>query len=129
MGIDHILHRVGDKVARRERIQHAVVAHSYSVVDGYGIEFGGKAAEAFYLFLYNLSGIMQVGMTRNKLGKRVYNGYHRTAHLFLRHAVRSPESPGAGHSSAFCRGVAAKWMCHYILSFIICMNKPKAPTA
>ena len=45
--------------------------HSYSVVDGYGIEFSSKAAGAFYLFLYNLSGIMRVGMTRNKLGKRV----------------------------------------------------------
>ena len=48
MGVGHVFHTVGDDFPRRKRVQHPVVAHGDSVVDGYGIEFGCEASAFFY---------------------------------------------------------------------------------
>ena len=100
--IDHILHAVGNEVARRQGIEHAVVPHGYAVVNGYRIEFGGKAAQTFYFGLHHLAHLMQMGMTRNKLGKRVDNGNDGLPHLLALHSVGHPECSGSGHTASLC---------------------------
>src|SRR5690606_23970838 len=47
VGIDHVLDGVGDDLAARQRIQHAVVAHGDAVIDSNGVEFLGHATGAF----------------------------------------------------------------------------------
>ena len=58
VGIHHVFHRVGNDIARRKRIEHAVVSHRNAVVDGYRIELCGIAACLLYLLLYDLSDFM-----------------------------------------------------------------------
>jgi hypothetical protein len=67
--IAHVFNAVGNQVARREGIQHSVVAHGNSIVDGYGVEFGGKAAFASIFFFKHLAYFVQVHMAGNHLGK------------------------------------------------------------
>jgi len=42
--IDHIFDAVGDEVAGGKGIKHAVMSHSYAVVNSDRVEFGGKAS-------------------------------------------------------------------------------------
>ncbi len=44
MGVDHVLDRIGDDLARWQAIEHAVVTHGDTVIDRNGIEFFGDAA-------------------------------------------------------------------------------------
>ena len=44
VGVHHILHAVGDDFPGGERIEHAVMPHRDAVINGDGVEFGGKAA-------------------------------------------------------------------------------------
>ena len=53
------------------------MAHGYSVIDGYGIELGGKTAHLFNFFLHQLADVLQVNMARNELGEGVDNGNDR----------------------------------------------------
>jgi hypothetical protein len=46
VGVDHVFDAVGDEFARRQRIEHAVMAHGDAVIDGDGVEFLGDAAGA-----------------------------------------------------------------------------------
>jgi hypothetical protein len=46
VGIHHVLHRVGNQVARGQAVEHSVVAHGDAVVDGDGVELLGHAASA-----------------------------------------------------------------------------------
>ena len=43
VGGGHVLDAVGDDLARRQRVEHAVVAHGDAVVDGDGVGLGGEA--------------------------------------------------------------------------------------
>jgi hypothetical protein len=38
VGVDHVLHRVGDEFAGRQGIEHATVAHGDAVIHGDGVE-------------------------------------------------------------------------------------------
>ena len=67
MGVGHILHRVGNNIARRKRVEHAVVTHGYAIVNGYGVELRSKAALLLDKALYVLSYLMQMHMTRHHL--------------------------------------------------------------
>ena len=69
MGIDHKFYAIGNDVARRQRIEHAIMTHSYTIVDGNGIELCGIAAHLLYLFAYYLTNLMQMGMTWHELRK------------------------------------------------------------
>ena len=71
MRIHHILHAVGYDVARGQRVQHTVMPHRNAVVNGNRIEFGSKAALLFYLFLYKLTYLVQMHMSRHKLVKEL----------------------------------------------------------
>ena len=90
VSVHHIFNAVGNQVARGQRIQHAVVTHGYAVVDGYGVEFGGKAAETFNFSFHFLSNLVQVSVSGDKLSERVNHGNNRFAHLLGLHAVSNP---------------------------------------
>ena len=66
------------------------MSHGYSVVDGYGIEFGCIAPHVFYLLLYYLSYLVKMGMTWHKLCKGVDHGYDRFAKLLTFHTCGHP---------------------------------------
>ncbi len=112
VGVHHIFHGVGDKVARGERVEHPVVSHGYAVVHGYCVEFRGKAAKFFYFLLYELANGMKVGVSGHKLRERVGDGYHGLAHLRFGHAVGAPKSPGSGHAPAGLRNFAPEVIFH-----------------
>ena len=101
VAVHHIFHRVGNDVARWQRVEHAVVSHGNAVVYGDGVELSGIAAHFFYLFLYYLSCLVQMSMSGHKLSERVNDGDDRLAKLLAFHAVGHPEGACAGHSSAF----------------------------
>ena len=90
MGVNHILHRVGYHIARRERVEHTVVSHGDTVVNGYGVEFRGIASHSLYLALHSLSYLVEMGMSGNKLCERVNDGYDGFAKLLALHSVRHP---------------------------------------
>ena len=50
VSVDRVLDRVGDEIAAREAVEHAVVAHRDAVVDRNG-ELLGNAAGRLNLFL------------------------------------------------------------------------------
>ena len=88
--VAHVLDAVGDQVARRQRVEHAVVTHGDAVVDGDRVEFGGEAAFAFDPLLDLLPDLVKVHMPGHELRKRVDDGNHRLAYLLVFHSVRSP---------------------------------------
>ena len=100
MGVDHIFYAVGDDVAGRKGIEHAVVAHGDAVVDGDGVELGSEAAQAFDLFLDDLAGLVQMDVARYELCKGIGDSDDRLAELLFFHSVRKPEGPGAGHPAS-----------------------------
>ena len=107
VGVAHILYAVGNDVAAGQRIQHTVVAHCNTVVNGYGIEFCRIASHLLNLGLDNLSGFVQMGMSGNKLGKTVHNGNDRFAELFTLHSVGHPQGTRSCHTATFRADSAA----------------------
>ncbi len=97
VGVDHVLHRVGDQLARRQRIEHAAVAHGDAVIHGYGIELFGHAAGGFDLAGHQLAQILEVDVTRYELGEGVDHGYDGLAEILVCHASGAPEGAGPGH--------------------------------
>ena len=100
VGVDHVLDGVGDDLAARQRIQHAVVAHGDAVVDGDGVEFLGHAAGAFDLAGDQLAQVLEVHVARYELGEGVGNGDDRLFEVVILHAGGAPQCAGAGHVAA-----------------------------
>ena len=90
MCIDHIFDAVGDEVAGGKGIKHAVMSHSYAVVDSDRVEFGGKASWFLDFFFYRLPYFMQMYMAGNELGERIDDCDDGVSHLRFFHAVGSP---------------------------------------
>ena len=76
------------------------MAHRDTVVDGDGIELCRIAAHLLYLLTHDLSDLVQMGMTRDKLGKRVDDGNNRLAELLVFHTCSHPERTRSSHSPA-----------------------------
>ncbi len=45
------------------------MSHRYAVVDGYSVELGGEASLSFNLLFDDLPYVVQMCVTRNKLGE------------------------------------------------------------
>ena len=43
MGVCHVFDAVGNDFSRRQRIEHAVMPHGYTIIDGNGVEFSAHA--------------------------------------------------------------------------------------
>ena len=99
--IHHIFYAVGDDVARRQRIQHPVMPHRDSVVDGNGIKFCRKASQLLNFCLDLLTDFMQVSMPWYKLCKRIHDGDNRFSHHFLFHSIGHPQCSGTCHAATF----------------------------
>ena len=113
--IHHVFHRVSDDIARRQRIEHAVVSHSDAVVNSNGVELGRVAAQAFYFGLDNLACLVQMGVSWDKLCEGVHDGDDRSAELFALHAVCHPQGTCPSHASPFGAHGASQLMFHLCL--------------
>ncbi len=107
VGVDHVLHRVGDDVAAGQRIKHAVVAHGDAVVHRDGVEFLGDAARFLHFPGHQLAHVLQVHVPRHELGEGVGDGDDRLAEVIVLHAGGAPERAGAGHVAAMGGGTGA----------------------
>ena len=103
MGVGHIFDAVGDELARRQRIEHAVVAHGDAVVHGDGVEFLGDAARRLDLARDQLAEVLQVHMAGHELGEGIGDGDDRLAEIAVLHAGCAPKAAGAGHVAAMGR--------------------------
>ena len=90
------------------------MAHGDAVVDGNGIKLCRIAAHLLYLLTHNLTDLVQVGMTRHKLRKRVHYGNDRLAKLLMLHTGSHPQGTGSSHSSAFRADRTSQLMYHKI---------------
>jgi len=90
MRIDHVLHGVGDDLARRQRIEHAVVTHGDAVVDRDGVEFLGHAAVLLDLAGDQLAHVFEVHVAGDELGEGVGDGDDRLLEVFILHAGGAP---------------------------------------
>ncbi|CAM2160612.1 hypothetical protein PT2222_80196 [Paraburkholderia tropica] len=98
--VDHVLDRVGDDVAARQRIEHAVVAHRDAVVDRDGVEFLGDAAGGLDLARDELAQILQVHVAGHELGERVDHRDDRLLEVFVFHAGGAPQGARPRHVAA-----------------------------
>jgi len=87
VGVAHVLHAVGNEVARGQRVQHTAMPHGNTVINGNGVELGSKAAALFNFGFHALPDLVQVHMPGYKLRKRVSYGDNGLAHLLGLHAV------------------------------------------
>ena len=87
--------------------------HGDPVVDGDGIELGGKATQGFHFRLDDLPYPVQMHVPGDELGKRIGDRDDRTPHLFLFHAVGSPQRACPGHAAGIHRLCAAKRVFHF----------------
>ncbi len=69
------------QLARRQRIEHAVMTHGDAVIDGDGVEFLGDAAGLFDLAGHQLAEILEVHVARHELGEGVDDGDDRLAEI------------------------------------------------
>ena len=81
--------------------------HGYAVVNGYGVELGSIASQAFNLLLDDLASLMQMGVAGHKLGELVADGDDGLAKLLTFHAIGHPEGTGAGHAASLGADTAA----------------------
>jgi hypothetical protein len=107
MGIDHVLDRIGDELARGQAVEHAAMAHGDAVVDGDGIELLGHAARLLDLASHQLPQILEVNVPRNELSERVCDRDDGLAEVVLLHPRGAPQGPGARHVAAMCGGSGA----------------------
>ena len=104
MCIDHVFDRIGDQLARRQRIQHAAMPHRDAVIDGDGVEFLGDAAGCLDFARHHLAQIFQMDVTRDELGERIDDSNDGLAKIAIFHAGGAPECAGAGHIAAMSGG-------------------------
>ena len=64
MGVAHVLDAIGNQLARGQGVKHTGMPHGDPVINGDGIEFGGKAAKFSDLFFDLLANFMEMDMTR-----------------------------------------------------------------
>ena len=93
------------------------MTHCDAVIDGYGVEFSSIAAKSFYLFLYDLSGLVQMGMSGHELSKRIDNGNDGLSKLLTFHTVGHPERTCSSHSPTFSTYCTSQLMLHFLFVF------------
>ena len=107
MRVDHVFHGVGDQLARRQAVQHAVMAHRDSVIDRNGVELLGHTTGLGDLPRDELAEVLQMHMARHELSEGVGNGDDRLAEIAVRHPGGAPERTRARHGAAVRGGAGA----------------------
>ena len=105
--IGHILHAVGDNVARGQRVEHTIMAHSDTVVDGDGVELGCKTTLLLDELFNVLSYLVQMNVTGHHLRKRVGDTDNGHTHLLLLHSVCAPQASCSCHTTTNSRNGAS----------------------
>ena len=100
VGVDHVFDGVGDDLAARQRIEHAVVTHGDAVIHGDGVEFFRYATGAFDFPGNQLTEVFEVHVARHELGEGVGNGDDRLLEVVIFHPGGAPQCAGAGHVAA-----------------------------
>ena len=113
--IHHVFHRVGNDVARRQRVEHAVVTHGNAVIDSNGIELSSIAAEFLDLSLHNLADLVQMCMTWHKLGKGVDDGNNGFAEHFTLHTISDPQGAGTRHPATLSGLSTSELNLHFVV--------------
>ena len=109
MGVDHVLDAVGDNLAGRQRVEHAVVAHRDAVVDGDGVELLRNPAGRLDLARDELAEVLEVDVARDELREGIGDCDDRLAEVAVLHAGRAPKAAGAGHVASVRGGARAIW--------------------
>ena len=107
MRVDHVFDAVGDQLARRQAVEHAVMAHGDAVIDRDGVEFLGDAAGLLDLAGDELAEVLQMDVAGHELGEGVDDRDDRLAEIAVLHAGGAPEAAGAGHVAAVGGGAGA----------------------
>src|SRR5690606_417162 len=97
VGVDHVLHRVGNDVPGGETVEHPVMAHGDTIIHGDCVELLGNAARFFDLACNQLTQVFQVDVTGYKLGKGVGHCDDGLLKVVVLHACGAPQCPGASH--------------------------------
>ena len=103
MGITHILHRVCDDLTARQGIEHAVVAHGNTVIDGNGVEFFCDTASFFNGLLDDVAHIFEVDVSRYEVRVGVGDGDDRFTEIGVFDASGTPEGARSRGITSACR--------------------------
>ena len=98
--VHHVLNRIRNQVARRQRVQHAVVTHSNTVINGDGVEFLGDATRLTDSTGDQFTHVLQVHVTGHKLGERVSDRNNGLAEIIVTHTGGTPQGASTGHITA-----------------------------
>ncbi len=98
--VDHVLDRIGNDVAAGQRIQHTVVAHGDAVVHCDGVELLRHTAGSLDFTRHQLPQVLQVHMSRHKLGERIDDRDDGLAEVIVLHAGGAPEGACPRHVAA-----------------------------
>ncbi len=71
MRLHHRLHRIGDQLARRERVAHSLVPHGDAVVHSDGVELEGNSAGGAHSLLHHPAEFLEMNVTRDDVHVRV----------------------------------------------------------
>ena len=104
VGIDHIFDAVGDQLARRQAVEHAVMAHGDTVIDRDGVELFGNAARLLNFARNQLAEILEVYVTGHELGERIDHSDDRLTEVAILHTGSPPEATRPCHVAAVGRG-------------------------
>ena len=98
--VHHVLDRIRNQVARRQRVQHTVVTHSNTVINGNGVEFLGDATRLTDGTGDQFTHVLQVHVTGHKLGERVSDRNNGLAEIIVTHTGGTPQGASTGHITA-----------------------------
>ena len=88
------------------------MSHRDTIINGDGVKLGRITTHTLNLFPDDLSDLMKMRMTGNKLCKRIDHSNDRLTKLFLFHTGGYPQSTGTSHSSTFCAYSTPQLMFH-----------------
>ena len=106
--VDHVLDAVGDQLARRQGVQHPVVAHGDAVVDRDGVHLLGDPAGGDDLGCDDGAEVAEVDVAGHELGEAVDDGHDRLAEVAVLHAGGPPKSARTCHVAAVRSGAGAE---------------------
>ncbi len=79
--LHHRLHRVGDELARRQRVAHSLVPHRDAVVHSDGVELEWNSAGGAHGFLHHLSEFLEVRVAGNDVDVGIAHRYERLVEI------------------------------------------------
>ncbi len=98
--VHHVLDRVGDQLAARQRVQHAAVAHRDAIVHGDGVELARDRPGRADRVRDDLGDLTQVDVPGHELGEAVGDRYDRPADVLAGDARGAQQGTGPRHVSA-----------------------------